>query len=192
MIATAAAANTLDEPPPRPTALDELPPRTPHLEMTEEELDELYPRLRAPPEEPLCDVACDGDDHVYQRGLQIAEALQEDTEENGRRRHAAEGAAQQREGALRDQDQASQQRRVARPSRPTCSSSATTTSGPARSAKQASGAAVAKRHDRRRSASGSPASGITSGSSRAWSERSSEQTTRRTLTLGTSDGSVLS
>ena len=58
-IATATAATTLDEPAPRTTALDELAPRTPHLEMTEEELDDHYPRLQAPPEEPLCDVACD-------------------------------------------------------------------------------------------------------------------------------------
>ena len=114
--------------------------------MTEEELDELYPRLRAPPEEPLYDVACDGDDHVYQRGLQIAEALQEDTEENGRRRHAAESSQaaplRQHEGRLLGSGGGNG-----------CWGEA-----PVAVERQASCAAVARRHDRRRSAKGRPAS----------------------------------
>ena len=60
------------------------------MELSKEEIDALHPRLLAPTEEPLHDLACDGDDYVYQRGLRIAEELQED-EENGRRLHAAEG-----------------------------------------------------------------------------------------------------
>ena len=58
------------------TALDETFPRTPHLELSEEEMDALHPRLLAPTEEPLHDLACDGDGYVYQRGLRIVEELQ--------------------------------------------------------------------------------------------------------------------
>ena len=60
-------------------ALDETFPRMPHLDLTEEDLDSVYPRFLAPTEEPLHDVACDEDDDVYQRGLRIAKELQEDT-----------------------------------------------------------------------------------------------------------------
>ena len=59
------------------------------LELSEEEMDALHQRFLAPTEEPLHDLACDGDDYVYQRGLRTAEEFQGDTEENGRRRHAA-------------------------------------------------------------------------------------------------------
>ena len=133
---------TLDEQAPRMTTLDELAPRTRHLEMTEEELDAYYPRLQAPPDEPLHDVACDEDDLVYQHGLQmqIAEALQEDADKHGRLRHGhAEGpllgdgaAAASLEGCLL---------------------------GAAASAdgRQASYATVARRHGLRRSAKGGPA-----------------------------------
>ena len=60
-------------------ALDETCPRTPHLELSEEEMDALYPRLLAPTEEPLHDLACDEGGYVYQLGLRIAEELQENT-----------------------------------------------------------------------------------------------------------------
>ena len=122
------------------TTLDELAPRTPHLEMTEEELDAYYPRLQAPPDEPLHDVACDEDDLVYQHGLQIAEALQEDADKHGRLRHVhAEGhllgggaAAASLEGCLLG-------------------------AAAAADGRQASCATVARRHGRRRSVKGEPA-----------------------------------
>ena len=130
---------TLDELAPRMTALDELAPRTPHLEMTDEELNDHYPRLQAPPDEPLCDAAFDEDDLVYQHGLQIAEALQADDEEHGRRRHGHDGrllgaatAAASVEGCLLGASAAAETR-------------------------QASCATVARRHGRRRSAKGGPA-----------------------------------
>ena len=104
------------------------------MELDDEELNKLYPRLQAPAEELLHDLACDGDDCVYQRGLKIAEEFQNDTEENGRRRHAAEASA---------------------------------SGSPVE--RQASGAAVARRHNRRRSARGKPASPAT-----PWSSATSE------------------
>ena len=114
----------------------------------------IHPRLLAPTEEPLHDLACDGDDYVYQRGLRIAEELQEDTEEHGRRRHAAEGC---------------QSSTFISPirSRSRGAAISASTSASARHKKQASGAAVARRHDRRRSAKGRLASLITFWSSRA-------------------------
>ena len=108
--------------------------------MDEEELDYHYPRLQAPPDEPLCDVAHDEDDLVYQHGLQIAEALQDDADEHGRRRHGpAEGfllgsgaAAASLEGRLPGV-------------------------GAAAAKRQASCATMAMSHSRRRSVRGEPA-----------------------------------
>ena len=56
--------------------MDETSSRTPHLELSEEEMDALHPRLLAPAEDPLHDFACDEGDYVYQRGLRLAEELQ--------------------------------------------------------------------------------------------------------------------
>ena len=117
-------------------------------------MDAFHQRLLAPTEEPPHDMACDGDDYVYQHGLRIAEELQEDTEENGRRRHAADGGT----GSTSIPPT---------PLRSMGAAVSTSTSASATHKKQASGAAVARRHDRRRSAKGRLASLITFRSSRA-------------------------
>ena len=60
----------------------------PHLEFSEEELEIRHPSLKAPAEEKLEDHLKDGDDGVYNQGLAIAEKIQEEVDELGRRRHA--------------------------------------------------------------------------------------------------------
>ena len=68
-------------------AMEETFPIMPHLQLSGEEIEALHPRILAPPEEPLWDLACDNCDQVYQHGLQLARELQEATDERGRRRH---------------------------------------------------------------------------------------------------------
>ena len=68
-------------------AMEETFPIMPHLQLSGEEIEALHPRILAPPEEPLWDLACDNCDQVYQHGLQLARELQEATDEQGRRRH---------------------------------------------------------------------------------------------------------
>ena len=94
----------------------------PHLELSDEEMDTLHPSHLAPTEEPLQDLVCDESGQVYQRGLRLAKELQDDADENGRRRHATED----------------------------CSSTAVAMA--TETAKQASGALAARRRGRRRSA----------------------------------------
>ena len=66
-------------------AMEETFPIMPHLQLSGEEIEALHPRILAPPEEPLWDLACDNCDQVYQHGLQLARELQEATDEQGRR-----------------------------------------------------------------------------------------------------------
>jgi hypothetical protein len=68
--------------------MEETFPIMPHLQLSGKEIEALHPRILAPPEEPLWDLACDNCDQVYQHGLQLARELQEATDEQGRRRHA--------------------------------------------------------------------------------------------------------
>ena len=65
--------------------MEETFPIMPHLQLSGEEIEALHPRILAPPEEPLWDLACDNCDQVYQHGLQLARELQEATDEQGRR-----------------------------------------------------------------------------------------------------------
>ena len=69
-------------------AMEETYPILPHLEFSEEELEIRQPSLKAPAEERLEDVLRDGDDVVYNHGLAIAQEIQEEVAELGRRRHA--------------------------------------------------------------------------------------------------------
>ena len=69
-------------------AMEETYPILPHLEFSEEELEIRHPSLKAPAEERLEDVLRDGDDVVYNHGLAIAQEIQEEVAELGRRRHA--------------------------------------------------------------------------------------------------------
>ncbi len=54
-------------------------------------LDELYPAIEAPPDEPLQDIQQDARDAVYQHGLRIAEHIRQQTEVEGRRRRPGAG-----------------------------------------------------------------------------------------------------
>ena len=63
----------------------------PHTVYTETEMNELYPSLVAPPDEPLNDFLLDSADHVYQHGLETAARIQMEVNESGRRRHASYG-----------------------------------------------------------------------------------------------------
>ena len=59
----------------------------PHTALQLEELDRLFPSLVAPPEPPLQDLVDDTLDNVYQHGLRIAKDIQEEVNEQGRKRH---------------------------------------------------------------------------------------------------------
>ena len=49
-------------------AMGETFPIMPHLQLSSEEIEALHHRILAPPGEPLCDLACDNCDQVYQHG----------------------------------------------------------------------------------------------------------------------------
>ena len=76
------------EDPSETAALGETFPTLPHLRLSGEALEARHPRILAPPEEPLQDLARDEADQIYQHGMSLARELQEDTDEHGRRRHA--------------------------------------------------------------------------------------------------------
>lgn len=63
----------------------------PHLLHSAIELNQLYPAIEAPPDEPLDDLQQDAQDGVYQHGLRIAEHIRQQTEAEGRRRHPGAG-----------------------------------------------------------------------------------------------------
>ena len=69
-------------------ALGETFPTLPHLHLSGEALEARHPRILAPPEEPLQDLAQDETDQIYKYGMGLARELQETTDEHGRRRHA--------------------------------------------------------------------------------------------------------
>lgn len=78
------------------TALDEVNereeqtrPRMPHLELSDWDLDRLYPSLKAPQEDGLTDADDDARDAVYQRGLQVARAIQKQASAEGRKKRPA-------------------------------------------------------------------------------------------------------
>ena len=78
------------------TALDEVSeqegqarPRMPHLELSDPDIDRLYPRLEAPPCDGLNDAGDDAQDGVYQKGLQIARAMQHQMSAEGRKKRPA-------------------------------------------------------------------------------------------------------
>ena len=72
------------------------PPTMPHVELTQEELDEQYPTLVPPPDELLDDLTNDLRDTVYQKGLVIADAIRSETSLQGRMRRPLIAALQQR------------------------------------------------------------------------------------------------
>ena len=76
------------EDPSETAALGETFPTLPHLHLSGEALEARHPRILAPPEEPLQDLAQDETDQIYQYGMGLARELQETTDEHGRRRHA--------------------------------------------------------------------------------------------------------
>ena len=65
----------------------------PHLQHSASELDTRYPRLVAPPDDGLVDVADDRGDAVYQHGLGIARDIRRQVAAQGRRRRP-EGLAE--------------------------------------------------------------------------------------------------
>ena len=62
------------------------PPYMPHLALAQEELDRLHPNLVPPDDEQLDDLANDANDVVYQKGLQLAEEIRDETSLQGRMR----------------------------------------------------------------------------------------------------------
>ncbi len=64
----------------------------PHLQYTAEELDQLHPSLVPPEDEHMDDLIDDDQDVVYQKGLRIAQEIQEETSAQGRRRRPLEAA----------------------------------------------------------------------------------------------------
>ena len=64
-------------------------------------MDELYPSLVAPPDQPLDDFHLDSADPVYQHGLGIARQIQKEVNESGRRRHAHYGTPGDSEPGVR-------------------------------------------------------------------------------------------
>ena len=84
-------------------------PSMPHLDLTQEELDRLYPSLIPPDDEQLDDLANDKHDVVYQKGLQLAEAIRDETSLQGRMRRPllAELQEQQRHDRSSKQDRTS-------------------------------------------------------------------------------------
>ena len=87
-----------DQPVTRPAArvevsgsVEETSPCMPHLLHSAIELNQLYPAIEAPPDEPLDDLQQDAQDGVYQHGLRIAEHIRQQTEAEGRRRHPGAG-----------------------------------------------------------------------------------------------------
>ena len=61
-------------------------PCMPHLMYSAAELDTRYPRLVAPPDEGLADVADDRKDGVFQHGLKLAREIRAQVSAQGRRR----------------------------------------------------------------------------------------------------------
>jgi len=61
----------------------------PHLDLSAENLDILYPPLEAPADDRLEDLVDDKDDSVFQAGLKIAENIRSDMHVRGRRRRGA-------------------------------------------------------------------------------------------------------
>ena len=61
-------------------------PRMPHMELTCEELDRLYPSLQAPNDDGLTDPNDDSQDIVYQEGLKMANEIQVQVDAEGRKR----------------------------------------------------------------------------------------------------------
>ena len=59
----------------------------PHLDLSDEDLESLHPRILAPPEEPLHDFVQDDHDPVYQYGFKVAKDVQDQADELGRKRH---------------------------------------------------------------------------------------------------------
>ncbi len=72
-----------------PTVTDVNVPVMPHVQLSAKELEEVYPKLVAPPDEQLEDFVQDDRDMVYQHGLSIAGKIQQEVEEQGRRRHVS-------------------------------------------------------------------------------------------------------
>ena len=64
----------------------------PHLQYTAEELDQLHPSLVPPEDEQMDDLIDDEQDVVYQKGLEVAQGIQEETSAQGRRRRPLEAA----------------------------------------------------------------------------------------------------
>ena len=64
----------------------ETSPCMPHLDLSEAQLERLYPRLEAPDSDQLDDLQDDRCDIVYQHGLEIARKIREQSQAQGRRR----------------------------------------------------------------------------------------------------------
>ena len=66
--------------------VQEQPPSMPHLVHTEEELNELFPSLVAPPAVDTEDLNDDKDDHILQEGMRLARDIAEASGIHGRLR----------------------------------------------------------------------------------------------------------
>ncbi len=66
---------------------DGFAPLMPHLSYSEHELDQKYPKIQAPDDLQMDDPADDAQDAVYQKGLKIAQEIQERASKEGRRRY---------------------------------------------------------------------------------------------------------
>ena len=77
------------------------PATMPHLECTPEELERMYPPIEAPPDDQLDDLQDDNRDGVYQRGLQVAEEIRQQTSKQGRRRRPVEEIAKSLEKRMK-------------------------------------------------------------------------------------------
>ncbi len=67
-------------------------PRMPHNELSEQEIDEQFPRLEAPEDLSLEDFCNDLGDAVLQKEIRIAQEIQAKSLQSGRRRHEASDA----------------------------------------------------------------------------------------------------
>ena len=59
----------------------------PHVQLSKEDIEKMFPKLLAPEEEPLHDLVDDSGDCVYLHGMEIAAKVQEELQEHGRRRY---------------------------------------------------------------------------------------------------------
>ena len=85
------------------------PPIMPHLVFSEKELNQRYPGLEAPDDEPLDDFVNEADDKTFQAGLRIAAEIQQQGEQEGRKRRPGTWAREDNRGEQLQQLQGPEQ-----------------------------------------------------------------------------------